>query len=130
MMMHRATRPELEALGLLCARHTLCNRLGNVFYRSVLTQLPEFGTVRHLLEPGFAHPLDTGSGGPSHQTDMTLEQSPSRSYFDGRCGPTLLVSMAVLVVVVFAIIFLFEGHNRQSSPNRGSHPITSGTPLK
>ena len=65
-----------------------------------------------------------------HQTDMTLEKSPSRSYFDGRCGPTLLVSLAVLVVVVFAIIFLFEDHNRQSSPTRRSHPITSGTPLK
>ena len=45
------------------------------------------------------------------------------AYCADRCGPTLIVSMAIAILLVFAALFLFKGTGREVAPSPAAKPI-------
>ena len=45
------------------------------------------------------------------------------TYCADRCGPTLIVTMALAILLAFAALFLFRGTGREAAPSPAAKPL-------
>lgn len=55
---------------------------------------------------------------------MILRKSPPGTYPTQRCGPTLVISIAVMVLLAFIALFVMQGRNEDAAHKPAAHPVT------
>ncbi len=58
--------------------------------------------------------------------NMTAEIARRAIRLPSRCGPTMLIIMASLVIFALVGIYILHGHKHQDSPNGPAQPVSNG----
>ena len=57
---------------------------------------------------------------------MTADIARRTLRLPSRCGPTMLIIMASLVILAILGIYVLQGHKHQDSPNGPAQPASNG----